>query len=70
MRAIAETIGQGLGVPARGLTLDEATAQFGWMTRFVAMDNPASSTITRAALDWHPEGPELLADMRDSGYFG
>jgi hypothetical protein len=43
MRAIAETIGAGLGVPVRRLTGDEAQAHFDWMAHFVAIDNPTSS---------------------------
>ena len=69
MRAIAETIGQGLGIPVRGLTREEAAAHFGWMAPFVGMDNPTSSAITRSTMGWQPTGPELLADMRDGGYF-
>jgi nucleoside-diphosphate-sugar epimerase len=69
MRAIAETIGRGLGVPVRGLTEDEAAAHFGWMARFVAIDNPTTSALTRTSLGWRPEGAELLTDIRDSGYF-
>jgi len=38
--------------------------------RFVATDNPASSAITGSSLGWRPEGPDLLTDMRDNGYFG
>ncbi len=68
MRAIAEVIGQGVGVPVRGLTADAAGAHFDWMARFVAADNPVSSTITREALGWRPEGPELLTDIREGGY--
>ena len=70
MRAIAETIGAGLSVPARGLTAEEAGAHFGWMGGFVGIDNPTSSAITRASMGWKPMGPELLADMRENGYFG
>jgi nucleoside-diphosphate-sugar epimerase len=69
MRAIAQTIGEGLGVPVRSLTEDEARAHFDWFARFVAIDNPTSSAITRESLGWRPREPELLADMRDSGYF-
>ena len=69
MRAIAETIGQGLGVPVRSLTADEAPAHFDWFARFAAMDNPSSSAVTRKALGWNPQGPELLEDMKQSGYF-
>ena len=68
-RAIAEAIGAGLGVPVRSLTVDEAPAHFDFLARFVATDNPVSSAITRKSLGWHPEGPDLLSDMRDNGYF-
>jgi nucleoside-diphosphate-sugar epimerase len=69
MRAIAETIGASLGVPVRSLTVDEAAAHFGFLARFVATDNPTSSAFTRTSLGWHPEGPELLMDIRENGYF-
>jgi nucleoside-diphosphate-sugar epimerase len=69
MREIAQTIGAGLGVPVRSLTIEEAQAHFDWFARFVAIDNPTSSAITRSSLGWRPREPELLTDMRDSGYF-
>lgn len=69
MRGIAEAIGAGLGVPVRSLTKDEAQAHFGWMAGFVAIDNPVSSSVTRATMGWRPEHPDLLADMREAGYF-
>jgi len=69
MRAIAEAIGQGLGVPGRGMAEDEAAAHFDWLAGFGAFDNPTSSALTRNALEWRPREPELLTDMRDSGYF-
>lgn len=70
MRAIAETIGQGLGVPVRSLSPDEAAGHFGWIGAFAGLDCPASSARTRALLDWTPQGPDLLTDMRENGYFG
>jgi nucleoside-diphosphate-sugar epimerase len=69
MRAIAQTIGTALGVPVRGLAEDEARTHFDWFARFVAIDNPASSALTRAALGWSPKEPGLLTDMKESGYF-
>ncbi len=69
MRAIAEAIGQGLGVPVRGIPTDEAPAHFGWLATFVGIDNPASSALTRDAVGWRPREAGLLADMRESGYF-
>jgi nucleoside-diphosphate-sugar epimerase len=70
MRDIAQTIGEGLGVPVRGLSAEEAPAHFDWMAMFVGFDSPASNAITRESLGWRPEQPRLLADMRDGGYFG
>jgi nucleoside-diphosphate-sugar epimerase len=69
LRAIAEVIGAGLGVPVRSLAEDEARTHFDWLARFVAIDNPTSSALTRNSLGWRPQEPELLTDMRDSGYF-
>jgi nucleoside-diphosphate-sugar epimerase len=69
MRAIADVIGEGLGVPVRSFTEDKAQAHFDWLARFVAIDNPTSSTLTREALGWSPKEAGLLTDMRESGYF-
>jgi nucleoside-diphosphate-sugar epimerase len=69
MRAIAQTIGTGLGVPVRGLAEDEARTHFDWFAHFVAIDNPTSSALTREALGWRPLETGLLADIKESGYF-
>jgi hypothetical protein len=69
MLLIAEAIGAGLGLPVRSLSEDEAGDYFGWMAHFAGIDNPASSALTRQLLGWAPAGPELLADISDSGYF-
>jgi nucleoside-diphosphate-sugar epimerase len=69
MRAIAETIGEGLGIPVRSISVEEAPGYFDWLARFAMMDNPSSSAITRETMGWHPEGPDLLTDMRERGYF-
>lgn len=65
-RAIAEVIGRGLGVPARGMSADEAAAHFGGFAYFAAMDLRASSTTTQAALGWTPREVGLLADIEAS----
>jgi nucleoside-diphosphate-sugar epimerase len=69
MREIAETIGRGLGVPVRGIGEKTAEDYFDWMSRFVGVDNPASSAWTRETLGWRPENPGLLTDLREAGYF-
>ncbi|MFF7709681.1 NAD-dependent epimerase/dehydratase family protein [Pseudomonas sp. NPDC007930] len=67
-KAIAEAIGQGLGVPVRSLSAAEAEGHFGWMAHFAAMDNPASSALSRQLTGWQAEGPGLLADIAEAGY--
>ncbi|GAB2565539.1 hypothetical protein Aab01nite_47340 [Paractinoplanes abujensis] len=64
-RAIAEAIGRGLGVP----TGPAAPEDFGWIGPMFAMDNPASSTITRELLGWSPAGPALIDDLESGHYF-
>ncbi|MEH2499166.1 nucleoside-diphosphate-sugar epimerase [Bradyrhizobium sp. AZCC 1678] len=68
-KKIAEVIGRRLGVPVISKTHDEAPAHFGWIARFAAMDMPASSARTRAALGWKPEQPGLIADLDQDNYF-
>lgn len=68
MRSIAEAIGQGLGVPVRSMSLEEATAVLGPFAFFSTIDNPTSSAITRNAMGWEPREVGLLADMRQSEY--
>jgi nucleoside-diphosphate-sugar epimerase len=69
LRAIAEVIGKGLGVPIRSIADGEASAHFDWLAGFVAIDNPTSSAVTRDALRWRPRELDLLTEIRDSGYF-
>lgn len=69
LRALAETIGEGLGVPVRSMSKDEGLAHFDWLALFVTLDNPTSSAITREAVGWRPQEPDLLTDVRESGYF-
>jgi nucleoside-diphosphate-sugar epimerase len=68
-RDIADAIGRRLGVPVRGVTPEAAPAHFSWMAHFAAMDMPASSARTRAALGWTPREIGLFADMAHAGYF-
>jgi len=68
-RQIAQAIGAGLGVPAASVPAEEAEAYFGFLALFVALDNPTSSALTRALLDWHPTHPGLIADLGEDHYF-
>jgi hypothetical protein len=56
--AIAGVIGEGLGVLVLSLAEDEARTHFDWLARFVAVDNPTSSALTRNSLGWRPREPE------------
>jgi nucleoside-diphosphate-sugar epimerase len=68
-RELAEVIGRRLNVPVVSKSREEATEHFGWLARFFANDNPASSLRTQADLGWKPKQPGLLADLEHGRYF-
>jgi nucleoside-diphosphate-sugar epimerase len=68
-RSIAEVIGRELQVPVVSIAPDAAAAHFGWLGRFFALDQPASSARTRQALGWTPAEPGLVADLEQGHYF-
>lgn len=68
-RAIAEAIGEGLGVPVRSVPVERAYDHFGWIGPLFAVDAPATSTKTRELLDWQPKESGLLADLAAGHYF-
>ena len=67
-RAIAEAIGQHLSVPVEQIPADLAMEHFRFLGGFFGTDAPASSTLTRESLDWHPTGPGLLEDIAAGAY--
>jgi nucleoside-diphosphate-sugar epimerase len=67
-REIAEVVADGLGMPARALSLEVAQAHYGWLGMFLGMDMPASSDWTRERLGWQPTGPGMIADLRAMEY--
>jgi nucleoside-diphosphate-sugar epimerase len=68
LREIAETLGQGLKVPAVSIPADRAAAHFEWFAHFAALDMPASSEWTRKTLGWEPTGPGLIEDLKNMTY--
>jgi nucleoside-diphosphate-sugar epimerase len=68
-RAIAEAIGRGLGVPARGVSHEEAPQYLGAMAHFAQVNNPTSSARTKALLGWEPTHASLLEDLATPHYF-
>jgi len=69
-RTIAEIIGRKLGLPVASISPEAAGAHFGWLGRFFAIDQPASSAITRERMGWNPTHPGLIEDLEDGHYFG
>ena len=69
-RSIAEAIGEGLGVPVRSVTAEEAPEYFQFFAGFAAADNPTSSTVTRERLGWRPQEAGLLEGLRNGSYLG
>ncbi|HXJ21053.1 MAG TPA: SDR family oxidoreductase [Polyangia bacterium] len=69
-RTIAEIIGRKLALPVVAIAPDAANAHFGWIGRFFAMDQPASSALTRERLSWTPTHPGLIEDLEAGHYFG
>ncbi len=68
-RTLAEIIGKQLGVPSAPIKADAAAAHFGWIARFFAMDQPASSALTRERMGWTPTHPGLVEDLEAGHYF-
>jgi nucleoside-diphosphate-sugar epimerase len=64
-KAIAELIGSRLDLPVEARDRDH----FGWFANMAGGDMSVSSTQTRELLGWKPEGPGLLADLDQPGYY-
>jgi nucleoside-diphosphate-sugar epimerase len=68
LREIAETIANGLKIPAVSLDQAKAAEHFGWLAHFAGLDMPASSAWTRKTLHWEPTGPGLIEDLKNMKY--
>ncbi len=69
-RRIAEVIGRKLGVSVASIPEEAAVAHFGWLGRLFAIDQPASSRLTRERMGWSPTQPGLIEDLESGHYFG
>ncbi|MBV9792615.1 MAG: SDR family oxidoreductase [Actinobacteria bacterium] len=69
-RAIAETIGRGLGLPVVSLTPEAAAGHFAspFVARAYGTDAPVSSAWTQQLLGWSPVHPTLLEDIERGDY--
>lgn len=64
-KAIAEVIGGHLNLPIER----REPEHFGWFAHFAGATMSASSAHTRELLGWKPQGPSLLADLDQPGYY-
>jgi hypothetical protein len=69
IRAVAEVIGRHLDVPVVAVAPEDAAEHFGWLAAVIAIDSPASSTLTRELLGWRPTGLGLIDDLEQGHYF-
>jgi nucleoside-diphosphate-sugar epimerase len=64
MRDLSEAIGEQLGLPVRQVPAED----YGFLGQIFAIDQPATSTLTRERFGWQPTHPSLLDDLRAGGY--
>ena len=69
IRAVADVIGQQLGLPAAAVAPEDAAGHFGWLGAFIGLDSPASSALTRELMGWQPTQPGLIDDLEKGHYF-
>jgi nucleoside-diphosphate-sugar epimerase len=69
IRTIAETIGRHLDLPMVAISPENAGEHFAWLAGLLALDAPASSTLTRELLGWQPTNPGLIEDLDAGHYF-
>jgi hypothetical protein len=60
---IVEVIGRRVELPVASVAGEEVPNHFGWLTPFITLDAPASSSRTQQLLGWRPEQPGLIEDL-------
>jgi nucleoside-diphosphate-sugar epimerase len=68
-REIAQAMGRHLDLPTASVAPADAFVHFAPLGHFVALDSPATATITRELLAWEPTGPSLLDDLEQDHYY-
>ena len=66
VRDIAGVIGRHLNLPVASVPAED----FGFLGRILAVDQPASSALTREQFGWRPVQPGLVEDLDKGHYFG
>lgn len=69
LKTIATEISERLNIPVVSINSDEAAEHFGWFAHFAKLNNLTSSEETKSALNWNPQHPTLLEDLKSSVYF-
>ncbi|MDM5177659.1 SDR family oxidoreductase [Massilia sp. DJPM01] len=64
-KVLAGMIGKHLGLPVVSRERDH----FGWFANMAGVDMSVSGARTRELLGWTPQGPGLLADLDQPGYY-
>jgi nucleoside-diphosphate-sugar epimerase len=64
-RHIAEVIGRHLNLPVASVPAED----FGFLGQILAVDQPASSALTRELIGWRPVRPGLIEDLDKGHYF-
>jgi len=62
---ICDALGRRLNLPVVSISPEEASAHFGVLGHFMALDVPASNNKTRERLGWNPTGPGLIEDLNN-----
>ena len=65
VRDFAAVIGRHLDLPAASVPAED----FGFLGMVLAVDQPASSVLTRELLGWRPVQPGLIEDLDEGHYF-
>ena len=65
VRDIAAVIGRHLNLPTASVPSED----FGFLGMILAVDQPASSVLTREQMGWQPTHPGLVADLEQGHYF-
>lgn len=67
-KAIAEALGQALGLPVASIDPADAPDHFGVVGHFFGQTMIGSSAATRQLIDWQPAGPALIEDILGGAY--
>jgi hypothetical protein len=69
VRAIAQSIGDHLGLPTESIPADRLEQHFGFLAQVIVLDGPVTTLTTRKTLGWAPTHPGLLEDFDKGDYF-